>query len=278
MIVHRSNRTEALFDALTALVTTPPDDPFAAETIVVQGAGMGRWLSLALARRLGIWANPAFPFPRKLVDDAATAVLGPPPDSAAAYGTEALLWAVAAELPRQFPAAPFARLRAYLDDDRDDRKRLQLAARIAELYDQYGLFRPDLLLAWEVGWENVEDTQYEVDALYQRYFNADWQAFIGARLTNDPDAEDRAVIGFNYRLPLLVWSSVSLDSEGDARITLAKEFQLTSRLSAFGRVEYDTNTEWEWTAGADYTLSRTTSIITQYHSEYGLGAGIQIRF
>ena len=138
--------------------------------------------------------------------------------------------------------------------------------------------RNDLLLAWEVGWENVEDTQYEVDALYQRYFNADWQAFIGARLTNDPDAEDRAVIGFNYRLPLLVWSSVSLDSEGDARITLAKEFQLTSRLSAFGRVEYDTNTEWEWTAGADYTLSRTTSIITQYHSEYGLGAGIQIRF
>lgn len=151
MLVHRSNHTEALLDALTTLVGTPPDDPFAAETIVVQGVGMGRWLSLALARRLGVWANPAFPFPRKLVDDAATAVLGPPPDSAAAYRPESLLWAVAAELPRQLAAASFARLRTYLEDDRDGRKRLQLAARIADLYDQYALFRPDLLLDWDGG-------------------------------------------------------------------------------------------------------------------------------
>jgi len=136
----------------------------------------------------------------------------------------------------------------------------------------------DLLLGWEVGWQGVDKTQYEVDALYQRYFNPNFQAFAGARLTNDPDANDRAVMGFNYRLPLMVWSSVSLDSEGDARITLAKRFQLTSRLGVFGRVEYDTGTRWEWTAGADYTLTRHASLITQYHSEFGLGAGVLIRF
>jgi FtsP/CotA-like multicopper oxidase with cupredoxin domain len=136
----------------------------------------------------------------------------------------------------------------------------------------------DLLLGWEAGWQGVEDTQYEVDALYQRYFNANFQVFAGARLTNDPDAENRAVAGFNYRLPLMVWANVSLDSEGDARVTLAKRLQLTPRLGVFGRVEYDTNTEWEWGAGADYTLTRTASIITQYHSEFGLGAGLLIRF
>ncbi len=136
----------------------------------------------------------------------------------------------------------------------------------------------DLLLSWEVGWVGVDKTQYEVDALYQRYFNADFQAFIGARLTNDPDADDRAVIGINYRLPFMTWASLSLDSEGDARIGLARRFQLTPRLGVFGRVEYDTRTRWEWTAGADYTLTRSTSLITQYHSEYGLGAGVLIRF
>ncbi|MBB5038786.1 multicopper oxidase domain-containing protein [Prosthecobacter dejongeii] len=136
----------------------------------------------------------------------------------------------------------------------------------------------DLLLSWEVGWVGVDKTQYEVDALYQRYFNANFQAFIGARLTNDPDADDRAVIGLNYRLPFMTWASLSLDSEGDARIGLARRFQLTPRLGVFGRVEYDTRTRWEWTAGADYTLTRSTSLITQYHSEYGLGAGVLIRF
>jgi hypothetical protein len=138
--------------------------------------------------------------------------------------------------------------------------------------------RNDMLLNWEIGWGNVDDTQYEVDAVYQRYFNADFQAFLGARLTNDEDAENRAILGVNYRLPLLVWASVSLDSEGDARITLAKRFQLTSRLSVFGRVEYDTNTEWEWTAGAEYTLSKPLSLILQHHSDYGLGAGLSVRF
>ncbi|SKA99562.1 Multicopper oxidase with three cupredoxin domains (includes cell division protein FtsP and spore coat protein CotA) [Prosthecobacter debontii] len=136
----------------------------------------------------------------------------------------------------------------------------------------------DLLLGWEVGWVGVDKTQYEIDALYQRYFNPNFQAFAGARFTNDPDAEDRAVIGFNYRLPLMAWATLSLDSEGDARITLAKRFQLTPRLGVFGRVEYDTGTRWEWTAGADYTLTRHTSLITQYHSEFGLGAGVLIRF
>jgi hypothetical protein len=90
--------------------------------------------------------------------------------------------------------------------------------------------------------------------------------------------ENRGVIGFNYRLPLLAWATISLDSEGDARFALAKEFQISPRLAVFGRVEYDTNTEWEWTTGATYTLTRTASLITQYHSEYGMGAGLEVRF
>lgn len=138
--------------------------------------------------------------------------------------------------------------------------------------------RNDLLVNWEIGWANIDDTRYEVDAVYQRYFNPNFQAFVGARLTNDGDAENRAIIGVNYRLPLLIWANLSLDSEGDARLSLAKEFQLTSRLSIFGRVEYDTNTEWEWTAGAEYILKKPLSLITQYHSDYGFGAGISIRF
>jgi hypothetical protein len=136
----------------------------------------------------------------------------------------------------------------------------------------------DVLLAWEVGWEGVDNPQYEIDALYQRYFNLNFQAFAGYRLTNDPDAKDRGLIGFNYRLPLMVWANLSLDTEGDARLTLSKRLQLTPRLGVWGEVFYDTGTEWEWTAGADYTLTRHTSLTLSYHSDFGLGAGVLIRF
>jgi FtsP/CotA-like multicopper oxidase with cupredoxin domain len=136
----------------------------------------------------------------------------------------------------------------------------------------------DLLLAWEVGWEGVDNPQYEIDALFQRYFNLNFQACAGYRLTNDPDAKDRGLIGFNYRLPLMVWANVGLDTAGDARLTLAKRFQITPRLGVWGEVFYDTGTEWEWTAGADYTLTRHTSLTLSYHSDFGLGAGVLLRF
>ncbi|MEI6715353.1 MAG: multicopper oxidase domain-containing protein [Verrucomicrobiota bacterium] len=136
----------------------------------------------------------------------------------------------------------------------------------------------DLLANWEIGWRGVEKTRYEVDTLYQRYVNANFQPFAGGRFTNDPEAKDRIVAGFNYRLPLLFMASVSIDSERDARFSLAKRFQLTPRLGVWGRGEYDTNTMWKWTSGLDVTLSRNTSFVAQYHSEFGLGAGFQIRF
>lgn len=136
----------------------------------------------------------------------------------------------------------------------------------------------DIMLAWEVGWQRVDEPQYEIDFLYQRYFNMNFQAFAGYRLTNQADAKDRGLIGFNYRLPLMVWANVSLDTEGDARFTLAKRFQLTPRLGVWGEVFYDTGTQWEWTAGADYTLMRSTSLTLSYHSDYGLGAGVLFRF
>ena len=136
----------------------------------------------------------------------------------------------------------------------------------------------DLQLAWEVGWGNVDDTEYEIDALYQRYFNPNFQAFVGYRFTNEDEAENRFITGINYRLPLMIWSNLTIDSEGDARLTLAQRIQLTPRLGAYGEVYYDTGTEWQWSAGAEYTLTRRTSLTAGFHSDYGLGAGFLLRF
>jgi len=150
-IVHPSNQTEALVEALADVVRTPASaDPLASEAIVVQSRGMARWLAMALAERLDVWADMAFPFPRGVVEWALDAVVGRAP-AARAFSSEQLIWAVAAELPRHLDHPAFDPVARYLADDGRHLKRLQLARRIAQVFDDYVVYRPDLVRSWESG-------------------------------------------------------------------------------------------------------------------------------
>ena len=159
MKVHRSNRTEQLVDILCDVVREPLSSPFAKECIVVQGRGMERWLSMQLAQRLGVWANPEFPFPRALIERAFAAVSGEKEDVGAKYQPETLLWAIAELLPGFLSHDAFAPIRSYLGEDATSVRRMQLAARIAATFDQYVVYRPDMVLQWEQAptdnWQSV---------------------------------------------------------------------------------------------------------------------------
>jgi exodeoxyribonuclease V gamma subunit len=161
LIVHRSNRAERLVDALAELVSEPLPDVFLRETIVVQGKGMERWLSMELARRRGVWANPAFPFPRTLLNDISRRLLGEE-SPVAVFEPEALLWTIARLLPALIGQAAFAPIRSYLEGDERGVRRMQLASRIAAVFDRYVLYRPDLIRSWErsgrdgaAGWQPI---------------------------------------------------------------------------------------------------------------------------
>ena len=206
MIVHRSNRIEALVEALVEVVGRTPPDPFAPEWIAVQGRGMGRWLSMELARRLGVWANPSFPFPRRVIEAATAAVLGETVPDPAIFAPDTLLWAIAELLPRQLDRAAFAPIRAYLDDDPRGAKRLQLAARLADRFDQYAVFRPQMVLDWERG--TASDWQAAlwralVDAHGAQHAAARAQALLGALA-----AGHRPGAGFPRRISLFGLSTL----------------------------------------------------------------------
>ena len=102
--------------------------------------------------------------------------------------------------------------------------------------------REDLMATWDYGYH--EHDEYEIDVTWNHYFNPDWTSFIGYRFTNEHDAENRAIAGVKHRLPFLVGGFAQVDSEGDFRFGLGKEVPLTGRLSVFGDVEFDTNTQW----------------------------------
>jgi exodeoxyribonuclease V gamma subunit len=149
MRVYRSNRVERLLDALVEVVAEPLPDPLAPEHIVVHSRGMAVWLQQRLASRLGVWAGGAFPFPRRFLHDCFRAVLGD--DAVDAFEKRHLLWSIAAVLPDHLGDEAFVDLRRFLTDDPRGTKPLELAERIADRFDQYVVYRPDVVLGWEAG-------------------------------------------------------------------------------------------------------------------------------
>jgi len=153
LIVHRSNRVEALVARLAALLAESAGDPLRAETVVVEGPGMARYAALAIASRLGVCANVEFVQPGAFVWRVARAVLGDTP-RADAYTPEVVTWHLLAlfdTLPEGDPI--FAAPRAYLAGA-DPLARFGLAARVATLFDQYVVYRPDWVRRWEAGAEH----------------------------------------------------------------------------------------------------------------------------
>jgi len=65
--IYTSNRMERLVEALARAVAPPLSSPFVPETIVVQSAGMQRWLAMQLAARFGSGPNCRYPFPNAMV-------------------------------------------------------------------------------------------------------------------------------------------------------------------------------------------------------------------
>ena len=151
MFLHRSNRSERLVDELAEVVRAPLRDPFAPELIAVQSKGMERWLALELSARLPVWANARYPFPRHLLDAVFDAVLGEAPELHAPFAEQALSWSIAAQLPGLLAAPGFTSVARYLDGDHDGARLLALSARLAHVFDDYGVYRPELLRAWAAG-------------------------------------------------------------------------------------------------------------------------------
>ena len=138
--------------------------------------------------------------------------------------------------------------------------------------------RDNLNLRWEAGWAHVDDTGSEIDATYSRYFNPRWTAFAGLRAANLTATRHSAIAGATYRLPYLVDFTTTLQSNGDARFSLAKNLPLTARLGLQLHVEYDTALRFASTVTLAYTVSKTISLVASHDGDYGLGAGVAVRF
>lgn len=162
MVIH-GNRLEDLRDLLVAWIRRTPLRPLEDELMLVQSNGIAQWLKLALARPpeeggLGISAGVQVQLPGRFLWDAYRAVLGRdavPPTSP--FDKSRLTWRLLRLIPRHLDDPDFRPLRDFLGEHMDWRKRHQLAARIADLFDQYQVYRAHWLADWERGLDVLVD-------------------------------------------------------------------------------------------------------------------------
>lgn len=164
--VHSSNQLEKLLGALQAACTDTAQDPFVPETVVVQNAGMARWLQQQIAQLHGISANMEFKTPGGFVWEVARYWLADLPKTPP-YSKSQLLWRIYALLPNLLPQEPFNELHLYLEGD-NGVQLFQLAQQISGLFDQYLVYRPDLILEWQSG----DDNQWQA-ILWRAIYEAD---------------------------------------------------------------------------------------------------------
>ncbi len=133
---------------------------------------------------------------------------------------------------------------------------------------------------WEVGWQDVDQTEWESVVTWDYYLDRFKSVFIGADNMGYKSKleKTRGVAGLRYLLPLNIGSRTWIDTDLGLRITLDKEFRLTPRLALFGEAQYDTHDLWEGEAGLSYLVNGNVSLIAKWHSEYGWGGGLRVSF
>ncbi|ONF44474.1 exodeoxyribonuclease V subunit gamma [Marinobacter lutaoensis] len=192
-----ANHLEDLRRAVVFLCRQSPLPPLESETFLVQSNGIAQWLKLALAEKrqdpgidggLGIAAGVEFLFPARFIWQAYRAVLpdGEVPEQSP-FDKPRLVWRLYRLLPEVVHSddayQPLAR---FLDGHDPAQRTFQLAEKVADLFDQYQVFRADWLSAWEQGRDlllTARDGEQPLDP------DTRWQPLLWRRLVADVGAQ-----------------------------------------------------------------------------------------
>ncbi len=173
-LIH-GNQLEMLSEMLSRILKTPLSSPLEPEILIVQSQGMSRWLTMEIARHLGISANLKFFYPNEFIRFAFHRILPDFSDSPL-NDPSIVTWKLMKLFPEFMDNRQFVKIHNYLNDDISGVKQFQLASRMADTFDQYLLFRPEMMLEWEKGKDD----------------NDNWQAEIWRTLAREGDTRHRA--------------------------------------------------------------------------------------
>ena len=145
--VYYSNKLEKLAEFVAQKIKSSRKSIFEKDLIIVQTDGMSKWLTLKCAEINGAVSGLEFTSPVKYCIDLMTESLDRKyniPDK------HALTWIIYKFFNSDDSnTLEYAPVSSYHGDD--SLKMFQLAARCADLFDQYSLYRPDMAVQWDSG-------------------------------------------------------------------------------------------------------------------------------
>ncbi len=152
-ITLHGNQSEWLAHTVMQWLRSTPLDPLEQEVVLVQSNGMAEWFKMEMARLSGACAATRVELPSRFLWRTYRQVLG-----AAAVPRESPLdklpmtWRLMKVLPALLEQPDFAPVEHYLREHSPTHERdLPLAAKLADLFDQYQNYRADWLQAWGQG-------------------------------------------------------------------------------------------------------------------------------
>lgn len=167
-----SNRVETLSERLMAGMQSPLHDPLTPEYVLVDNLVMGQWLNLQLAQQQGIAANIRYIQPHELFWLLARAVVSNAIPKETPLSKEEMTWKLFGLFGSEALLALdcIKPVKNYLAGASSQQlKRYQLAASVADLFDQYLVYRPEMLLRWENAQERSGDkATYSDNEAWQR--------------------------------------------------------------------------------------------------------------
>ena len=151
LVALHGNCTETLADTLMAWFQAHPLAPLEQEHILVQSNGTAEWFKMRMAEQLGVCAAAKVELPARFIWRTYRQVLGKNgvPRSSPLEKIP-LTWRLMRLLPDCLDDPAFAPITNFLRPGEPERL-LQLAERLADLFDQYQIYRGDWLHAWEAG-------------------------------------------------------------------------------------------------------------------------------
>ncbi|UVW27358.1 exodeoxyribonuclease V subunit gamma [Massilia sp. H6] len=151
LLILHGNQMELLRSAMFDWLRRHPLGPLEQETILVQSNGVAEWLKIAMAESMGVCAATRVALPARFLWEAYRGMLGRERvPTRAPFDKDPLTWRLMRLLPSLVSGPSYAPLAQFLGDGCPER-RLQLAERLADLYDGYQVYRADWLEDWEAG-------------------------------------------------------------------------------------------------------------------------------
>lgn len=229
LMILQGNRLEELRDLMVQWLLSHPLKPLENECILVQSNGIAQWLKMALAADpqeggCGLAASLDVQLPGRFIWKAYRSIFADLP-SASPFDKGPLTWRLyqlleeLEDLKTRLPNPDCLHpLEGFLKQDQDPRRLHQLAANLADLYDQYQVYRADWLTAWEAGEDVLITAQGQKTPLS---VEEAWQPAIWRELSQRIQADSSFSSG--------IWEQASRSEIHQAVLKHCQNFTLNQR-------------------------------------------------